>query len=101
MDVLLVRLYDGELSLDDPVTCTTLTIGRFSAALMRFDEYIQAGFKNHQVCQAVYTVHMNSSRATKNEVKKMQEKLEAQIHKLQKELTVATKKILTLEKKST
>lgn len=67
---------------------------------MRFDEYIRIGFTNHRVCQAVYTTHMNRSRATKNEVEKVQSTLESQIQKLQKELTAATKKISALEKKN-
>ena len=101
LNILLVRVFDGDSCQDDPVTGTALAIWHFGGALMRFDEYIRIGFTNHQVCQAVYTTHMNRSRATKNEVEKMQTSLESQIQKLQKELTAATKKISALEKKNT
>ena len=101
LDVLLVRLFDSETSTEDPVTTTALAIWHFGGALMCFNDYIRAGFRNHQVCQAVYTVHIYPSRATKNEVEKVQATLEAQLVKLQKELTAVTKKILALENKST
>ena len=98
-DLVLVRKFSDD-DLGDPVLFTSIAIWHLGSSLMCFQSFVDAKFRDHAVCQAVYTLHMNKSRATKAEFTALKESMEAQIKNLQKKLFAATKKISALKKKA-
>ena len=79
---------------DDLLRTLTKVIWSFGRSLTLSQEFFDADFGNHQTCVAVYTAHMNRSRATKTEVEQLMKKIE----EMGKTISALTVRIAKLEK---
>ena len=78
----------------DPLRTLTKVIWSFGRSLTLSQAFFDADFGNHQTCVAVYTAHMNRSRATKTEVELLLKKIE----EMSKTISSLTGRITKMEK---
>ena len=78
----------------DPLHTLTKVIWSFGRSLTLSQSFFDADFGNHQTCVAVYTAHMNRSRATKTEVEQLMKKVE----EMGKTISSLTGRIAKMEK---
>ena len=79
---------------DDPLVTLSKVIWSFGRSLTLSQTFFDADFGNHQTCVAVYTGHMNRSRATKSEVEQLMRKIE----EMSKTISSLTGRITKMEK---
>lgn len=78
----------------DPLRTLSKVIWSFGRSLTLSQTFFDADFGNHQTCVAVYTAHMNRSRATKTEVEQLMKKIE----EMAKTISSLTGRITKMEK---
>ncbi len=96
MDLKKARYWGEDIdeSTANPFETLTQVIWAFGRSLTLSQTFFDADFGNHQTCVAVYTAHMNRSRATKTEVEALQKRIED----LNKVISSLTGRIAKLEK---